>query len=243
MALKLVADTLDGLAPEISALYSKNADGKFALGVDGIEDTSGLKSALQKERSRADEAIKAMKQWDGLDATQIRDLLSQFESDDEAKLIAAGKIETVIERRNEKLKAETAKKLHEADDKIKAAEKKAQKWNGRVLDNQVREAATKAGIHSNAIDDALLSARNIFELDAEGNAIQLKDGKPVLGKDGSTPFSPSEWFESIREAKPHWWPATATGGGATQSKSGGGGADLSKLSPVERMNAARAQRK
>ncbi len=243
MALKLVVDTLDGLAPEISALYSKNADGKFALGVDGIEDTSGLKTALKKEREAKEEAIKAMKAWDGLDPTQIRELLSQFESDDEAKLIAAGKIETVIERRNEKLKAETARKLQEAEDKIKAAEKKAQKWNGRVLDNQVREAAAKAGIHSIAIDDALRNARELFELDAEGNAIQLKDGKPVLGKDGSTPFGPGEWIESLREQKPHWWPATATGGGSTTSKSGGGGADLSKLSPVQRMNAARAQRK
>ena len=49
MALKLTLDSLDGVDEAIKSLYVEQ-DGKFKLAVDGLEDTSGLKSALEKER-------------------------------------------------------------------------------------------------------------------------------------------------------------------------------------------------
>ena len=49
MALKLFLDSLDGLDEGLKSLYTEH-DGKFKLAVDGLEDTSGLKSALEKER-------------------------------------------------------------------------------------------------------------------------------------------------------------------------------------------------
>lgn len=55
MALKLTLDTLDGVDEAIKALYVEH-DGKFKLAVDGLEDTSGLKSALEKERKARREA-------------------------------------------------------------------------------------------------------------------------------------------------------------------------------------------
>lgn len=55
MALKLTLDTLDGVDEAIKALYVEQ-DGKFKLAVDGLEDTSGLKSALEKERKARREA-------------------------------------------------------------------------------------------------------------------------------------------------------------------------------------------
>lgn len=45
--LKLQLDSLDGLEPAVSALYEEK-DGKFALKVDGLEDTSGLKAKNQQ---------------------------------------------------------------------------------------------------------------------------------------------------------------------------------------------------
>ena len=55
MALKLTLDTLDGVDETIKPLYVEH-DGKFKLAVDGLEDTSGLKSALEKERKARREA-------------------------------------------------------------------------------------------------------------------------------------------------------------------------------------------
>ena len=60
MALKLTLDSLDGLDDGTKALYAEK-DGKYRLDVEGIEDTSGLKSALEKERTARRELEKRAK--------------------------------------------------------------------------------------------------------------------------------------------------------------------------------------
>jgi len=56
MALELNLDTLDGLDEGVKALYVKKGE-KFVLDVNGIEDVSGLKSALEHERTNRKKAI------------------------------------------------------------------------------------------------------------------------------------------------------------------------------------------
>ena len=51
MALKykITAEEHGGLSEGVQELYSEK-DGTFVLALDGLEDVSGLKSALEKER-------------------------------------------------------------------------------------------------------------------------------------------------------------------------------------------------
>ena len=65
MSLKPILESLDGLHEEVAKLYTKK-DGKFVL---DVEDT-GLKSALQKERDRAEAAEKALKARDEAEAAE-----------------------------------------------------------------------------------------------------------------------------------------------------------------------------
>ena len=60
MKLETTLETLDDLPEELRENYVEGEDGKYRLGVldgfvpkDKLEDTSGLKSALQKERENA----------------------------------------------------------------------------------------------------------------------------------------------------------------------------------------------
>lgn len=68
MTLKLTVDKLDGLPEAVHSFYEPTENG-FRLKVDGVEDVSGLKSALQKER----EAAKAYKST-GLSPDEIAEL-------------------------------------------------------------------------------------------------------------------------------------------------------------------------
>lgn len=227
MGLALVVEKLDGVAEGQRALYVEK-DGKFHLDVDGIEDTSGLKSALQKEREAAKEAKRLAKEiedrYAGIDPVKVKSMMAQFDADGEAALIAAGKIDEVINRRTEKLRTELQKQVDAAHEKEKLAESKAGKFSQRVLDNHIRAAAAKAGIHAVAIEDALFRARSMFSLNEDGEAVQVgSDGMPILGKDGKTPFSPAEWLEGMKELAPHWFPAGSSGSGASGSGSGAGG--------------------
>lgn len=232
MAIALAADTLDTIPEAQRAWYVQDGT-KFKLDPSKveIEDVSGLKTALSKERdavkaakaASAQAVADALKDFEGIDPAKTRALLSKFDNEEEAALIAAGKVDEVISKRMSKRDAAQQKLIDAAVAREKEATEVANTFKGRVLDNHIRAAAAKAGIHAFAVDDALLRARALFSLDSKGDAVQLgADGHAVLGKDGKTPFTPAEWLETMKEAAPHWFPAGASGGGA--GGSGGAGA-------------------
>lgn len=174
-------------------------------------DNSGLKSALEKERKAARDAEAKRKELESrfkdIDPDRYAELLKKY--DDE------GTIEERAAKAAEKAIADARKQAEEAKKQTDDAMKRAKAFEGRVLDDAIRAAAAKSGIHQHAIDDALFRGRAMFSLDENGNAVQLDaDGQPVIGKDGKTPFSPSEWLESMRENAPHWFPAGASGSGS-----------------------------
>lgn len=224
---ELAKDAWSKLPKDVQALYVEK-DGKYRLDGVEVEDVSGLKSALTKERDlRKEEERKRKefeKKWEGLDPVEMRALVDKLGGDEEAQLIKAGKIDEVVTRRTEKQRLAHEKALAAAADATKKATERAEKFAQRVLDNHVRAAATKSGMHANAVDDALFRARVMFTLNEEGEAVQLKDGEVVMGKDGKTPFAPTEWLEGMKTDAPHWFPSGNNGGGAGGNTTNKGGA-------------------
>lgn len=196
------------ITPEVQALIDAAVN----------KEVTGLKTKNSDLVKRLSERDTRLKEFDGIDPNAVRNILKRFSDDEEAALLAKGEIDTVLNKRTERMKADYDKKLTDALTSAEQATKRAQAFQGRVLDDAIRAATAQSGIHKHAIDDALLHARNMFSLDENGNAVALgDDGKPVLGKDGKSPFAPLEWLESMKDKKPHWWPATASGGGAGSS--------------------------
>ena len=210
-----------------------------------VEDTAGLKTALEKERNTnkqskvlRDQALAdALKPYEGIDPVRTKALLSKFDNEEEAALIAAGKVDEVIAKRMAKRDAELQKQVDAAKQQAETATGVAKKFQTRVLDNHIRAAAAKAGLHPVAVDDALLRARALFTLNDDGDAVQLgADGMPVLGKDGKSPFNPVEWLESMKESAPHWFPAGSSGGGAGGSGGSGAGGKTITRAAFEAMS-------
>jgi len=233
MPLDLIVDSIDGLGDSVKGLY-KEVDGKFHLDVTGLPDVTGLKSALDKERIGHRAASKLAKdlqtKWVGVDRDVVRVMLDQADTDAESKLIAEGKVSEVIEARLAKHQQATQTQLDEKDTTINGLTKKA-------LENIFRTVAGTEGVHTSAIDDILLRGSSVFQLDANGNAVQLgDDGHPILGADGKSSFSPAEWLKGMRESSPHWFPANDSGGGSE----GGGKQNSSFIKdPIQRINNAR----
>lgn len=107
MALKIEVDSLDTI-PEASRSLYMERDGKFRLDVEGIEDTAGLKSALQKEREAAKTATKQAQQWQSLGKTpdEISALVEASKKAEEEKLKGSGEWE--------KLKAQMLQQQNDA---------------------------------------------------------------------------------------------------------------------------------
>jgi len=175
-----------GTGPEITPEIEAVIAARIAEATNGLKaKNSELLGSLQKQKE-------TLKQFEGVDVESVKQIMARFENDEEAKLIKDGKFDQVIERRTEKLRAESERQVQQALEKVSAAEKRAKSFEGLVLDNHIRAAAASAGLHSHAIEDALFRGRSLFTLDAEGKAIQLGEDKhPVLGKDGKSPFTPA----------------------------------------------------
>ena len=250
-ALAPEVDTLDAVPDFQKSWYKADGAGKFKLdlGAVEVEDVTGLKNTVAATRAEAVAAKKAadqrvadaLRQFDGIDPVKTRALMSKFENQEEAALIAAGKIDEVIAGRMEKARTAFEKQVSDAKAAADAANGVANTFMERVLDNHVRAAAAAAGLQTSAVDDALLRARALFSLNEDGDPVQLdKDDNVVLGKDGKTPFTPAEWLEAMKEKAPHWFPAGSSGGGANGGKGGKNVQDLSHLTPQQRMTMVRA---
>lgn len=197
---------------------------------------AGLKSKNEELLGKLKNTNEQLKAFEGIDPVATKELLARFENDEELKLIKDGKHSELIERKTEKARQEAARLIKAAEDKAAQAEARASQFSKRVLDNQIREAAAKVGIHAHAIEDALFRGHSMFTLDADGQAVQLdQDGQPVLGKDGKSVFRPLEWLEGMKEVAPHWFPAGSSGGGAPGGSGSAKGVDLSKMAPVDRL--------
>lgn len=214
-ALKLIVDSLDGIPEAMQALYTKDGSGKYKLDVDGVEDVTGLKTSLQSERARAKAAEDALKTYEGIDPEEARRMAKLVETNEEVQLIRDGKIDVLRQRWSDNMTRahqQALKKLTEEKDAEIAKERtKASRWNTRVMDNELRQVAEKVGVHAPAIGDWLREGRDRFKLDDDGNLVQVdKDGKPIAG-------TPEDLLNSLREEKPHWFPASGNGSGATQN--------------------------
>ncbi|MGL5184977.1 hypothetical protein [Herbaspirillum huttiense] len=225
------------ITPEIQALIDARIN----------EATSGLKAKNSELLGSLQKQKETLKQFEGIDVESVKQIMARFENDEEAKLMKDGKFDQVIERRTEKLRAESERQVQEALQKAQDAEKRAKSFEGLVLDNHIRAAAATAGMHPQAIEDALFRGRSIFTLDAEGKAIQLGEDKhPVLGKDGKSPFTPAEWLDSMKATAPHWFPTGSTGAGGGQGGNNRSSAktitrdQFEQLDVAERANVARS---
>ncbi|MFG5778030.1 hypothetical protein ACFIQF_13230 [Comamonas sp. J-3] len=242
MTLKITVDSLDSVPENVRDLY-KEVDGKFRLDLEGYEDPAGLKSALDKERLAAKEAGKQAKAWSALGKTpeEIQELLQRLETDEDAKLIAAGKMDEVVQKRTERMQAEHTKKLQaEAEGRTKA-EAKAAKLADRALNAVLRDAAAAAGALPEALDDVVRRGSGLWVLSDDGDVVAMNGDQVVLGKDGKAPLSPKEWAESIRDSAPYFWPATrgsgapGSSGGAANNSGNFGGGKADRLAAIKKL--------
>lgn len=203
-----------------------------------IDDAiSGLKSKNEELLGKMKAAADRVKSFDGLDPAKLKEMQDRLDQDEDAKLFAEGKKHEVIDKHTQRMRAAHADELKAKDALVAAEAARADAYKGSVLDNQIRSVTS--GLHPKAVEDALLHARNIFSLDAKGNAVQLdSEGRPVLGKDGATPFSPAEWIELQKELKPHWFPMGTSGSGSGASRDASGTGKSIKRADFDRLPVA-----
>lgn len=197
MKLKKTLDTLDGLDESTAKLYTKGDDGKFRLEVeDEDEPGDGLKSALQKERKRAEEAEKALK--------------AKLKSEEDAK---TQREREDMEKRGEydKLRAQDTAKI---DELTKQLEGQKANIHRERIGRATLEALGKHGGITKALAHHL---EGLLEHVADGDGYKVVvKGEPALTPDALV----AKW-----KADPEWafgFNGSGMAGGGTPPAGGGG---------------------
>jgi hypothetical protein len=217
MALDLEITALDSVPEAVRALYIPHGD-KFRLDVQGIEDTSGLKSALEKERTTARELDKQSKQWKALGKTpeDIAALIAAQDKAEADRLAQAGEWDKLRAQQNEL----HAKALAEVAEKVAAKDKAISK---NVVDAQAIAAIAAGKGNTDLLMPFVRSALKAVEVDGDYAVRVVNDkGEPRVNATGAF-LSVSDLVAEMRSDTkygPLFQASGANGGGMSQAASG-----------------------
>ena len=114
LKLKLTKAEWDGAEVGIQRLYIEK-DGEYVMDIDGLEDTTGLKNALNAERKNREDLAKQLKAWDktGKKPEEISELIAKLEEDEAKRAEKAGEWDKLKAQLVESHKKELGKKDEE----------------------------------------------------------------------------------------------------------------------------------
>lgn len=163
--------------------------------------------------------------FEGIDANNIKKMMEVFESSEEAKLIAEGKLDEVIRKRTEKTLTVKDSLIEELGLKMTDLEKSlgevTTRYKNEKITNELRAAAEKHGVLPTAIDDVVYRGLNLFSVDDKGN-IEARDANGELVKAGTKLLNPELFVKDLQDKAPHFWPQSQ-GAGATGNSSNASG--------------------
>ena len=186
--LKYLLDSLDGLDEATAKLYESVTGGKFQLKVEGLpksEDTSGLKSALQKERTTVAKQDGDLKAW--LKLGETPDVVSTTIADLKKAKGTPSDSEKLLEQALEQAKVQHKTMLEKVTterDVALASEHTA------IVTSGFTSALAKAGFSDTGLDMLpKLHSGRVKMVERNGSRlaeIMTADGSPMVGTgDGS----------------------------------------------------------
>ena len=234
MALELTLDSLDEIPENLHSLYLEK-EGKYQLDVSGIEDTSKLKSALEKERDAHKRYEKDVKAWERLGKTpdELAALIKDQEDAEKLRAEKAGDWEKLKAQMNDSHAKTIAEKDNQLSNMRKALE-------ANLIDAQ----ATAAIAAAKGVPELLLphvkSHVKVVEndgnytvavVDAKGDPRVDGKGEPLKIANLIAEMKQSEIFSRAFEGSGH------TGSGKQPNNIGGGTTlKRSQMTPEERSN-------
>ncbi len=236
MAFQAVVENLDDLPENVREHYIEVEDKRTGKKVF-VPDIAGDTNLLPVTRSLRDEAGRyrtqlrdveqkygKIKAFEGMDPTEVlakMDRIAELEAANGGKLdekqletLVETRIKTKtgpLERQIQTLMAENTE-LKTQVDGFKGKER------SRKITDAVREAATQAKMQPEAIEDAIMYAERVMDVDEEGRVSVKESG-----------LAPRDWLMDMQPKRPHWWGPSV--GGGSRGNAGTFGDSLGKENP------------
>jgi len=219
---KLTKNEYDAL-PEAKREDYRQEGEEWFLDAEGIEDVSGLKSALRKQQEEnkkiKDEQRARADLYKDLDPEKAREAMKKLEELENKSLMDEGKFEELFAKRTEAMKRDHENQLTAVQKSLDG-----EKQRNGVLESQLSrtlintELVRNAGdlkIKSEFVDLLQLRAEKDWTLDEHGNPVWKVNGEIKYGKDGQ-PATMQEYLGEIVKSRPTML-EPSSGGGANGS--------------------------
>lgn len=227
--LQPVYDHPDDIPESYRGLYTERG-GRMRLNVPGVlleSEAAGLKSALDKERQRAETALKSLRAYGDATPERVRELEEEIasirERQEHASSPNGGGKQTGDEAREalqRELRRERDQRKREREDYEKRLADLEKNWTAaqqremqRRVDDALIAAARKAKVLPEYEEDVLLHGRSLYTVDEDGRVVPRPDAGLL---DDQTPES---FVDRLRERKPAYFPRI--GGGGAYGSNGG----------------------
>jgi len=190
----------------------------------------GLKTKNQELLGNMKELSEKLKSYGDIDPKKVREMMAKFENDEDQGLLKEGKIDELVAKKVDKIRAEMQDELQgvvsERDDFKMKYISENERFNNHVVSESVMKKAINAGVRKEALDDVVTAAGPIFKIGEDGEP-EARDKDGNLRRIGDKLFTADNWIESLRETKPHYWPDTSgAGASGARGQSGGKQGDL-----------------
>lgn len=154
--LKFEIDSLDGVDTSLQSFYEKTEAGSYRLKVDGIEDTTGLKTALGKERESNKEAKARLAELE-----KAREELERKELETQSRY-------KELSEKDRQSKIEAEQRFQELQNKVATTKR----------DLMVRELASS--MTTDATEIEVISRFAVDYLEIEGEEVKFKVDKKEI---------------------------------------------------------------
>lgn len=213
-----------------------------AIDLDDKAELSGALSREREERRRAksdSEKLRAdLEKFKDLDPDKARAALQALTEAEEKKLRDKGKYEEIIKNNEVEYQRKLAEKLKELGERDAQVSAVTAKLRGFTLDNKLCEAALKAGVLPQYIEDVMTLTSRKFDL-ADDDSIVF-----ASGDEKAAAVTPESFYGNIyKELRPNFYAPTGTSGsgapaGGTGASAGGSKtakrADFDQMSPADK---------
>ena len=174
------------------------------------EATAGLKNKNKELLDEKKKIQETLKNFENIDPQKAKEAIEFLETNAEAQMIKEGKINELIDRKTSQMKsdhetalAEVLSSLEETSTKASTFEKL---YKTKMIEDGLRDAALKAKVRPEAIDDIILRGSREFSLATDGT-IESRDSEGKLKKTlDDKVLTPSNWIDGLKKTSPHYWP-------------------------------------
>ena len=241
--LRWKVDKLEDVEEPLRAQYKLAGDGKFYLQTE--EDEEGKRKITEFR----DNNVKLMKDKEELekrlkdigDPAQIAEMKKKLQAIDDKQLIAAGKLDELVEQKVTRMKADYEAQIaalkKAGDDKQAELDKTVARLSEVLIDSEITKAVTGVGgVRKDAMQDIIARGKRVWRLE-DGKPVPKEGEKLLFGKDGKNQMTFEEWATILAQSAPFLFESSggigAMGTGGTRPITGK--QDLSKIPAGERL--------